>query len=258
MMSRLDTVFLNVIFVLYSVICMEELSRPELRPNDAQSGAEERRAVIGDDFTFSLRSNKSNLQVEFRPKSEESVHVWFVINTTVRCDVKEYERRVSVRDKVLHLSSVTKRDEGSYTVWEKRSSKAVQNVRLSVQGRKENVTLSNGGTKEIRLDRKNVTVWFKPKGAVNSSIVDSAAGFEQRVSVQDGVLTLRSVTKEEEGTYTVLDPEQHEVSTITVTVEDSTGTERRSPFGLIAFAALVFILVALLMWKGLKLRTSNM
>ncbi|XP_058866913.1 uncharacterized protein LOC117971095 isoform X2 [Acipenser ruthenus] len=237
---------------------MEELSRPELRPNDAQSGAEERRAVIGDDFTFSLRSNKSNLQVEFRPKSEESVHVWFVINTTVRCDFKEYERRVSVRDKVLHLSSVTKRDEGSYTVWEKRSSKAVQNVRLSVQGRKENVTLSNGGTKEIRLDRKNVTVWFKPKGAVNSSIVDSAAGFEQHVSVQDGVLTLRSVTKEEEGTYTVLDPEQHEVSTITVTVEDSTGTERRSPFGLIAFAALVFILVALLMWKGLKLRTSNM
>ncbi|KAK1155263.1 hypothetical protein AOXY_G27694 [Acipenser oxyrinchus oxyrinchus] len=237
---------------------MEELSRPELRPNDAQSGAGERRVVIGDDFTFSLHSNKSNLQVEFRPKSEESAHVWFINNTTVRCDVKEYERRVSVRDKVLHLSSVTKRDEGSYTVWEKRSSKAVKNVRLSVEGRKENVTLSNGEAKEIRLDRKNVTVWFKPKGAVNSSIVDSGAGFEQRVSVQDGVLTLRSVTKEEEGTYTVLDTEEHEVSTITVTVEDSSGTERRSHFVLIAFAALFLtILAVLLMCKWIKTQNEQ-
>ncbi|XP_041081664.1 uncharacterized protein LOC121298605 [Polyodon spathula] len=219
--------------------------------------AEERRVVIGDNFTFSLHSNKSNLQVEFRSKSEENAQLWTVINNTVRWDGEERERRALVRDKVFQLSSVTKQDEGSYTVWEKRSSSAVKNIRLSVEGRKENVTLSNGETKKIPLYRKNATVWFKPRGAVNSSvIVGSAAGLEDRVSVQDGVLTLRKVTKEEEGTYTVLDSKD-EVRAITVTVEDSVETERNWHVGLITFAALGFVIAAaFLMWKWIY-KTQN-
>ncbi|XP_069054673.1 uncharacterized protein [Lepisosteus oculatus] len=107
-------------------------------------------------------------------------------------------------------------------------------VRLSVTGHEENVTVTDGHPLNIPLyTRETVKVQFAPEGsgvsvlvcAVEKSSVTPVQLYKPRVSIQDKTLQLSGVSFSDQGSYTVLDLRADRIiSTVKVHVEDSDST----------------------------------
>ncbi|XP_069054837.1 uncharacterized protein [Lepisosteus oculatus] len=99
-------------------------------------------------------------------------------------------------------------------------------IRLNVTARSEVLTLLSGDSLTLPLHTAEpVEVMFDPGGSAQSpAVLLSSAGlpgpgYEQRVWVRDGSLTLRSLTPADQGSYTVRDLQGNTISTAIVTVE---------------------------------------
>ncbi|XP_069054662.1 uncharacterized protein [Lepisosteus oculatus] len=145
--------------------------------------------------------------------------------------------KVGQGDLSLTLHSVTFAQEKNYEcnyIDRDRNMEFLGNVRLSVRGHEENVTVTNGHPLNIRLyTRGSVNVQFTPEGsgvsvlvcAVEKSKVTPNQLYKPRVSLQDKTLQLSGVSFSDQGSYTVLDLRADRIiSTVRVRVEDSDST----------------------------------
>ncbi|XP_069054835.1 uncharacterized protein [Lepisosteus oculatus] len=104
--------------------------------------------------------------------------------------------------------------------------KFLGSVHLIITAHSEVLTLLSGDSLTLPLHTAApVEVLFDPAGSAQSPrvLLSSAGlpgpGYEQRVWVQDGSLTLRSLTPADQGSYTVRDLQGNTISTAIVTVE---------------------------------------
>ncbi|XP_066580573.1 tyrosine-protein kinase-like otk [Amia ocellicauda] len=140
-----------------------------------------------------------------------------------------YEHRVSVQSGFLTLRSLTAADQGNYTVRDCSTGRTVSTVSVSVEAHRDSLTLRSGAALSLPLfTAEPVEVLFAAAGegaSVSVCAVERGAasrpgpGYEHRVSVQSGSLTLRSLTAADQGNYTVRDCSTgRTVSTVSVSV----------------------------------------
>nr|XP_015194876.1 PREDICTED: uncharacterized protein LOC107076037 [Lepisosteus oculatus] len=137
-----------------------------------------------------------------------------------------YEQRVSVQNSSLTLRSLTPADQGNYTVRDLQGN-TISTVIVTVGAHRDTVTLQPGASLSVPLfTGEPVEVLFDPAGGGNwtsvCSVQNSTARcvpqYRDRVSVQDGSLTLRPLTPADQGNYTVRDLQGNTISTVIVTV----------------------------------------
>ncbi|XP_015195247.1 uncharacterized protein [Lepisosteus oculatus] len=215
---------------------------------------------------------------------ENLTSVCSVQNSTARC-VPQYRERVSVQDGSLTLRSLTPADQGRYTVRDLQGN-TISTVTLTVGGEqvysrvtrglyildrvcssiilcpdclsahRDTVTLQPEASLSVPLfTGEPVEVLFDPAGGGNwtsvCSVQDSIAScvpqYRDRVSVQDGSLTLRSLTPADHGSYTVRDLQGNAISTVTLTV----GAPRPSDAGVSSRTYVMLIPPFLLLFLAL-------
>ncbi|XP_069054655.1 uncharacterized protein [Lepisosteus oculatus] len=174
----------------------------------------------GDPLSVPLRTQQA-VELWFRPEGGESRRLCSVLDSTVTPD----SSRLKVQDQVLKISSVRAEDGGTYTVQDSQGT-PISTVHVTVGARSEVLTLQSGDSLTLPLHTAApVEVLFDPAGSAQSPrvLLSSAGlpgpGYEQRVWVQDGSLTLRSLTPADQGSYTVRDLQGNTISTAIVTVE---------------------------------------
>ncbi|XP_015195246.1 uncharacterized protein [Lepisosteus oculatus] len=185
---------------------------------------------------------------------ENLTSVCSVQNSTARC-VPQYRERVSVQDGSLTLRSLTPADQGRYTVRDLQGN-TISTVTLTVGAHRDTVTLQPEASLSVPLfTGEPVEVLFDPAGGGNwtsvCSVQDSIAScvpqYRDRVSVQDGSLTLRSLTPADHGSYTVRDLQGNAISTVTLTV----GAPRPSDAGVSSRTYVMLIPPFLLLFLAL-------
>ncbi|XP_069054658.1 uncharacterized protein [Lepisosteus oculatus] len=202
----------------------------------------------GDPLSVPLRTQQA-VELWFRPEGGESRRLCSVLDSTVTPD----SSRLKVQDQVLKISSVRAEDGGTYTVQDSQGT-PISTVHVTVGARSEVLTLRSGDSLTLPLHTAApVEVLFDPAGSAQSPrvLLSSAGlpgpGYEQRVWVQDGSLTLRSLTPADQGSYTVRDLQGNTISTAIVTV---TGGEMRRVSWQVRVAVITAI-VAVLMGAAL-------
>ncbi|XP_069054689.1 uncharacterized protein [Lepisosteus oculatus] len=137
-----------------------------------------------------------------------------------------YKQRVSVQNSSLTLRSLTPADQGNYTVRDLQGN-TISTVTVTVDAHRDTVTLQPGASLSVPLfTGEPVEVLFDPAGGGNwtsvCSVQNSTARcvpqYRDRVSVQDGSLTLHSLTPADQGNYTVRDLQGNTISTVIFTV----------------------------------------
>ncbi|XP_069055140.1 uncharacterized protein [Lepisosteus oculatus] len=202
----------------------------------------------GDPLSVPLRTQQA-VELWFRPEGGESRRLCSVLDSTVTPD----SSRLKVQDQVLKISSVRAEDGGTYTVQDSQGN-PISTVHVTVGAQSEVLTLQSGDNLSLPLHTAApVKVLFHPAGSAQSPrvLLNSTGlpgpGYEQRVWVQDGSLTLCSLTPADQGSYTVRDLHGNAISTAIVTV---TGGEMSSVSWPVSVAVITAI-VAVLMGAGL-------
>ncbi|XP_069054943.1 polymeric immunoglobulin receptor-like [Lepisosteus oculatus] len=193
----------------------------------------------GDPLSVPLRTQQA-VELWFRPEGGGSRRLCSVLDSTVTPD----SSRLKVQDQVLKISSVRAEDGGTYTVQDSQGT-PISTVHVTVGARSEVLTLQSGDSLTLPLHTAApVKVLFDPAGSAQSPrvLLSSAGlpgpGYEQRVWVQDGSLTLRSLTPADQGSYTVRDLQGNTISTAIVTV---TGGEMRR----VSWLGIVLVITAI-------------
>ncbi|XP_066580443.1 uncharacterized protein LOC136771819 [Amia ocellicauda] len=143
-------------------------------------------------------------------------------------------------------------------------------VDLSVTAHSDSLSLWSGAALSLRLfTAEPVEVLFAAAGegaSVSVCAVERGAasrpgpGYEHRVSVQSGSLTLRSLTAADQGNYTVRESGTNRtISTVSVTVNVTVGESGLAGWAiaLIVILTLVFIAITTLLWK-MKTKCSSL
>ncbi|XP_069054265.1 CD276 antigen-like [Lepisosteus oculatus] len=196
------------------------------------------------------------VEVLFDPAgSGDWTSVCSVQNSTASC-VPQYRDRVSVDNQELRLQELRASDQGSYTVRDLQGN-TISTAIVTVEAHRDTVTLQAGASLSVPLlTGEPVEVLFDPAGSTRSLRVflSSAGlpgpGYEQRVWVQDGSLTLRSLTPADQGSYTVRDLQGNTISTVIVTVEETPHRAAHLIPAIVGPSALVIVIaVAVVMWR---------
>ncbi|XP_069054936.1 uncharacterized protein [Lepisosteus oculatus] len=208
------------------------------------------RLSCGDPLSVPLRTQQA-VELWFRPEGGESRRLCSVLDSTVTPDSSRL--KAWVQDQVLKISSVRAEDGGTYTVQDSQGN-PISTVHITVGARSEVLTLRSEDNLTLPLHTAApVEVLFDPAGSAQSPrvLLSSAGlpgpGYEQRVLVQDGPLTLRSLTPADQGNYTVRDLQGNTISTVSLTV---TVGEMRS----VSWVGIILVItaaVAVLMSAGL-------
>ncbi|XP_066579889.1 uncharacterized protein LOC136771465 isoform X2 [Amia ocellicauda] len=198
------------------------------RVNLTVTGHEESSSVsYGQPLSLRLYS-RAAVTVWFNPAGAgASLPVCAVEGGTVTPD-PAYGPRVSGQEQEVTLSALTFTDQGSYTVLDSQS-RTISTVNVTVTAHTANLTLLSGALLSLPLLSPGpVEVLFASAGEGASvsvctlerdTMFSPGPGYEHRVSVQSGSLTLRSLTAADQGQYTVRDLQGDTVSTVSVSLE---------------------------------------
>ncbi|XP_066569186.1 arf-GAP with SH3 domain, ANK repeat and PH domain-containing protein 2-like [Amia ocellicauda] len=184
----------------------------------------------GQPLTLGLYSG-APVTVRFNPEGAgTSLPVCAVEGGTVTPD-PAYGPRVSGQQQEVTLSALTFTDQGSYTVLDSQSRQTISTVAITVRAHSDSLSLQSGSSLSLPLftaepvdvlfalsgERASVSVCAVERGAASRP----GPGYEHRVSVQSGSLTLRSLTAADQGQYTVRESStDRTISTVSVSVLD--------------------------------------
>ncbi|XP_069054659.1 CD276 antigen-like isoform X1 [Lepisosteus oculatus] len=139
-----------------------------------------------------------------------------------------YHTRVLVKHKVMTLYGLTPADQGTYTVLQLDTRRALSTVQLTVHACSRRLTLQAGASLSVPLiTGEPVEVLFDPAGSgdwtsvcsVQSSTASCVPQYRDRVSVDNQELRLQELRASDQGSYTVRDLQGNTISTAIVTVE---------------------------------------
>ncbi|XP_066543185.1 uncharacterized protein LOC136711093 [Amia ocellicauda] len=208
-------------------------------------GERKQDVFLGDvSLTITAREESSSVSygqpLSLRLYSRASVTVWFnpagagaslpvcaVEGGTVTPD-PAYEPRVSGQEQEVTLSALTFTDQGSYTVLDSQS-RTISTVAVTVTAHSDALTLPSGTDLCVSLlTAEPVEVLFAPVGDRTSvpvcaverdTVFRPGPGYQPRVSVQNGSLTLRSLTAADQGNYTLRELDSsNTINTVSVSV----------------------------------------
>ncbi|XP_066569201.1 arf-GAP with SH3 domain, ANK repeat and PH domain-containing protein 2-like [Amia ocellicauda] len=201
---------------------------------DNGGGREESTSLsYGQPLTLGLYSG-APVTVRFNPEGAgTSLPVCAVEGGTVTPDPAygPYGPRVSGQQQEVTLSALTFTDQGSYTVLDSQSRQTISTVAITVRAHSDSLSLQSGSSLSLPLftaepvdvlfalsgERASVSVCAVERGAASRP----GPGYEHRVSVQSGSLTLRSLTAADQGQYTVRESStDRTISTVSVSVLD--------------------------------------
>ncbi|XP_066543170.1 uncharacterized protein LOC136711088 isoform X1 [Amia ocellicauda] len=202
--------------------------------------------------------SRASVTVRFNPAGAgASLPVCAVEGGTVTPD-PAYGPRVSGQEQEVTLSALTFTDQGSYTVLDSQSRKTISTVNVTVTAHSDALTLPSGTDLCVSLlTAEPVEVLFAPVGDQTSvpvcaverdTVFRPGPGYQPRVSVQNGSLTLRSLTAADQGNYTLRELDSsNTINTVSVSV---TAEESVFPVGLVTgILVLISVLgLALLCW----------
>ncbi|XP_066580863.1 uncharacterized protein LOC136772073 [Amia ocellicauda] len=191
----------------------------------------DRTLLYGQDFEVQLPPGTTEL--EFRPSADTWPNRHFPIQKGIVTPIPPgYLGRVSVRQGCFVLEGVTSADQGQYTVWYQSGGGDLEITHeLSVTAHSDSHTLRSGAALSLPLfTAEPVEVLFAAAGegaSVSVCAVERGAasrpgpGYEHRVSVQSGSLTLSSLTAADQGQYTVRDSRTNRtISSVSVSVSE--------------------------------------
>ncbi|XP_066579891.1 uncharacterized protein LOC136771465 isoform X4 [Amia ocellicauda] len=202
----------------------------KMRQNGTSVKGHEESSSVSYGQPLSLRLySRAAVTVWFNPAGAgASLPVCAVEGGTVTPD-PAYGPRVSGQEQEVTLSALTFTDQGSYTVLDSQS-RTISTVNVTVTAHTANLTLLSGALLSLPLLSPGpVEVLFASAGEGASvsvctlerdTMFSPGPGYEHRVSVQSGSLTLRSLTAADQGQYTVRDLQGDTVSTVSVSLED--------------------------------------
>ncbi|XP_066543175.1 uncharacterized protein LOC136711088 isoform X4 [Amia ocellicauda] len=202
--------------------------------------------------------SRASVTVRFNPAGAgASLPVCAVEGGTVTPD-PAYGPRVSGQEQEVTLSALTFTDQGSYTVLDSQSRKTISTVNVTVTAHSDALTLPSGTDLCVSLlTAEPVEVLFAPVGDQTSvpvcaverdTVFRPGPGYQPRVSVQNGSLTLRSLTAADQGNYTLRELDSsNTINTVSVSVT----AEESLWVGLVTGITLLILAVlglALLYW----------
>ncbi|XP_066543190.1 uncharacterized protein LOC136711097 [Amia ocellicauda] len=231
-------------------------------------GREESSSVsYGQPLSLRLYS-RAAVTVRFNPVGAgASLPVCAVEGGTVTPD-PAYGPRVSGQEQEVTLSALTFTDQGSYTVLDSQS-RTISTVNVTVTAHRDALTLPSGASLSLPLYSPGpVEVLFAAAGegaCVSVCTVEWGAasrpgpGYEHRVSVQSGSLTLRSLTAADQGNYTVRESGNNRtISTVSVSVsltsEDSAPPLWVWSVSVSVLGVLLCLGVSVYVWRSLRLK----
>ncbi|XP_066579885.1 uncharacterized protein LOC136771464 [Amia ocellicauda] len=222
------------------------------------AGREESSSVsYGQPLSLRLYS-RASVRVRFNPAGAgASLPVCAVDCGTVTPD-PAYGPRVSGQEQEVTLSALTFTDQGSYTVLDSQSRETISTVNVTVTAHRDALTLPSGASLSLPLYSPGpVEVLFFGKGGESSLSVSSVEnitlfspgpGYEHRVSVQNGSLTLPLLTAADQGQYTVRDSGTNlTISTVSVSLTDTLSMEEPGLFIWTWVACVALILTLMIM-----------
>ncbi|XP_066580497.1 uncharacterized protein LOC136771854 [Amia ocellicauda] len=170
-----------------------------------------------------------------------------------------YGPRVSGQEQEVTLSALTFTDQGSYTVLDSQSRATISTVNVTVTAHRDSLTLRSGAALSLRLfTAEPVEVLFAAAGegaSVSVCAVERGAasrpgpGYEHRVSVQSGSLTLRSLTAADQGNYTVRESGTNRtISSVSVSVSEEAAGFPGWPVALIV-TLIITVIAAIAWWR---------
>ncbi|XP_066577429.1 uncharacterized protein LOC136767513 [Amia ocellicauda] len=224
----------------------------------------------GEPLRLRLYSREA-VTVQFNPAgARASLPVCAVEGGTVTPD-PAYRTRVSMREQEVTLSALTFTDQGSYTVLDSYTQLPISTMTISVRAHTENLTLQAGAPLSLPLhSRAAVEVLFAPvaggasisvwRGVERGAVNHLGPGYEHRVSVRDGSLTLPSLTAADQGQYTVRESGTNQtIGTVSVSVADR--PQDQTAIAVSVALALVLVLglglAARVMWRKWKESGAN-
>ncbi|XP_069054656.1 uncharacterized protein [Lepisosteus oculatus] len=224
----------------------------------------------GADLSIPLLSGAGDAQVRFEPAGAGGVAepVFALRGGRVRLRL-QYQLRVRRQPGALLLSGVTPADQGTYSLWQMDTERLLSSVQLSVEARRDTVTLQAGASLSVPLlTGEPVEVLFDPAGSgdwtsvcsVQSSTASCVPQYRDRVSVDNQELRLQELRASDQGSYTVRDLQGNTISTVIVTVEaPPPGQSSGLVAGTVVGVLILLVLVAggLLLWGRRRRRRAE-
>ncbi|XP_066580384.1 uncharacterized protein LOC136771774 [Amia ocellicauda] len=177
----------------------------------------------------------------------------------------DFQGRVSMEDEELRLRGVTFQHQGLYIAYNGEAEKPAATMNLTVTAQTGNLSLPHGVDLSLPLfTAEPVQVLFGSAESTTVLLNSSGLpgpGYEHRVSVQSGSLTLRSLTAADQGNYTVRDCSTNRtISTMSVSVtEEESTTAAGNIVVLIAIVSLLLVAcLPLCLGCCLRLRRGNL
>ncbi|XP_064167541.1 uncharacterized protein LOC135241247 [Anguilla rostrata] len=239
-----------------------KLGKPGKPGEDAASvqlivqGREENVSVVfGETLAIRLPVT-GNARVRFAPASSSTEADVCTVRQNTLTPANAYASRAALENNALRLDRVTFADEGSYSVIDVATGRVMKTAVLAVEGLVKNRELHEGENLSIPLCCLS-SPYIEFCGPAGNSTADGVCqGHVERLTVQNGSLTLSNFTAKDKGKYIVREKMGGVVLTLTLTLKTKAipvgtqRTDRRLIVGVIAgILPLILVVISVYAYK---------